>query len=291
MFIIKHKWIFITISAILAIAAIVVIAIKGFNIGIDFTGGSVVEVSYENRPSLEEVKEALSDFDFEAQTQAFGEKGYIIRTRVLSEEERGTLLEALTINKQDPQLERFNTIGPSIGKELRTKAILALVIVMLAIVLFIAYVFRKNSEPVSSWKYGLIAVVALIHDVVIPAGIFSLLDLEVNALFIVGLLSILGTSVHDTIVVFDRIRENLNVNKAEKKVEAFPITVGKSIGQTFTRSINTSLTILIVLIVLYFVGPSSTQNLALVLFLGTFFGTYSSIALASPLLVIWNKNK
>jgi len=291
MFIIRHKWIFVGIATFLVVASIVVIVIKGLNPGIEFAGGTVAEISYETAPSSSEIATALVGFDFSPIVQPYGDKHYIIRTRELSETDRGMLLAALEINGQTPSLERFNTIGPTVGKELRSKAILAVILVALAIILFIAFAFRKVTEPVSSWKYGIIAVVALVHDVIIPLAIFALLGREANTLLVVGLLSILGLSVNDTIVVFDRIRENLTINQSDRVAESFSVTVGRAITQTMVRSINTSMTILFVLAVLFFWGPAATQDLALVLFLGTFFGTYSSIFVASPLLVMWNKDK
>lgn len=291
MFIIKNKWIFISISIVLVLAAITTILVKGLNLGIEFTGGSVVEVHYDEKPSLEEMNSALAGFDFNAVVQPFGDESYIIRARELTEADRGVLLAAIEINNQVPQLERFNTIGPTIGNELRSKALLSIILVALAIILFIAFAFRKVTEPVSSWKYGLIAVTSLTHDVLIPLGIFALLGKEASTLLVVGLLSIIGLSVNDTIVVFDRIRENLHENKAEKNKEPFPQTVGRAIMQTIARSINTSLTLFVVLVTLFMFGPDSTKDLSFVLAIGIFFGTYSSIFLASPLLVLWNKHK
>ena len=291
MFIIKNKWIFITIAAILSVAAVVVISVKGLNLGIEFTGGSVVEVSYEEAPELSEMNAALAGFDFNALVQPFGDNGYIVRTRELTEADRGVLLAAIEMGEQVPQLERFNTIGPTIGSELRSKALLSIILVALAIILFIAFAFRKVAEPVSSWKYGVIAVIALAHDVLIPLGIFALVGKEATTLLVVGLLSIIGLSVNDTIVVFDRTRENLNDNQSNGNKESFAQTVGRAIMQTMARSINTSLTLIAVLAALLVFGPAATKDLAFILLLGTFFGTYSSIFLASPLLVAWNKKK
>jgi len=180
--------------------------------------------------------------------------------------------------------KRFNTIGPAIGEELKQKAYIAMGIVVLAIILFIAFAFRKVSEPVSSWKYGFVAILALMHDIIIPTGVFALLGLftgaEVDILFVTALLAILGFSVNDTIVVFDRIRENLMLNKERNKNENFAETVGHSLEQTFARSINTSLTTLLVLLTLLFVGGESTKYFALTLVIGVIAGTYSSIFLA-----------
>lgn len=289
MWVIKYKKFFLAFSALLVIASIVIVAVKGLSLTVEFAGGTVTEVAYEDRPDIEVVKDALAGFDFEAQIQNFGEQGVIIRTRELTEADRGVLLAALELNDQVPELERLNTVGPTIGKELRSKAILSLILVAFAIVLYVAFVFRKVSKPVSSWKYGVLAVVALLHDVIIPLGIFALLGKEVGTLFVVGLLSILGLSVNDTIVVFDRVRENLRED--DDPEEDFDDIVGTSLSQTFARSINTSLTLLVVLVALWVTGPDATKDLALVLFIGTLVGTYSSIFLASPLLTLWKPKK
>jgi preprotein translocase subunit SecF len=165
--------------------------------------------------------------------------------------------------------------------------------VILCIVLFITYAFRKVSEPVASWKYGLATVIALLHDVIIPTGIFILYihytGGEINILFVSAVLSVLGYSVHDTIVVFDRVREHLQNNKEGRVKEKFDVTVGKSVSETFGRSINTSLTIFLVLLVLFFLGSVTTKDFSFVLLIGVIIGTYSSIFVASPLLVVFEK--
>ena len=189
--------------------------------------------------------------------------------------------------------KRFDAIGPTIGRELRQKSFIAIVTTLVLIVIYITWAFRKVSRPVSSWKYGVAAVIALAHDVTIPSGIFAALGyfkgVEVDALFITGLLTILGFSVHDTIVVFDRVRENL------KKVGGMNISFGqivnKSINETITRSINTSLTVILVLVAVIFLGGGTIFYFALLLILGIFFGTYSSIFIASPILLLWNRGE
>lgn len=284
MFIIKYRKIFFTISAVLVVASLFSIFSFGLNLGIDFKGGSILEVSYpDNRLELSVVDERIaSSVSGQVIVQPTGESGFIVRAEGSSEKDREALLSALSLGGEVSMTEeRFNAVGPTIGAELRSKAWVAIVTVVLAIILFIAYVFRHVSEPVSSWKYGVIAIVALIHDIIIPTGIFAAVGYEVDSLFVIALLAILGLSVNDTIVVFDRVRENLK-NKVSK---SFKETVGISLRQTFARSINTSLTTLFVLLTLYFIGPESTKHFAFALALGIFFGTYSSIFLASPLLV------
>jgi preprotein translocase subunit SecF len=191
--------------------------------------------------------------------------------------------------------KNFSSIGPVLGTEALRKSLVSILFVIIAIVLFITFAFRKVAEPVSSWKYGLIAIVALVHDVIIPTGVFSILGhfagYEVDTLFVTALLVVLGFSVHDTIVVFDRVRENLRHATAKKP---FFEIVGESISQTFTRSINTSLTTLIALIVLYIFGGSTTEHFSLALIIGIAAGTYSSIFIGSPLLVTvekWSSKK
>ena len=290
--IISNKKIFLSISTLLVIISLVVVAIQGINYGIEFTGGSLVEVSYEERPEREELALTISEAGFiDAQIQPLGESGFVIKTGPLNEDQRKELTAAVSLQEEGPTsslatVERFNSIGPSIGKELRTKSLYALILVSLAIVFFVAYAFRKVSQLVSSWKYGGVAVIALLHDIIIPVGILTLLGTEIDTLYVVGLLSILGLSVNDTIVVFDRIRENLSYNAEKEIEEGFNITVNEAIKQTVARSILTSLTLVVVLLALYLVGPAATRTLALVLLLGTAVGTYSSIFLASPLLTV-----
>jgi len=304
MFVIQKRFIFFVISGLLVLASLITLFTKGFNTGIEFTGGSVLELSYPEAPNIDIIKGVYEDLGYSGKVQPFGENGVVVRTRDLAEPERQELVRALTLDEENtPEIERFNSIGPSIGKELRRKAWIAIILVALGIVLFVAYAFRgvsgdrsndkdkekaktKRTSP-SAWTYGLIAVVALLHDVLIPAGIFALVGKEVDSLFIVGILSILGLSVNDTIVVFDRIRENVQENQAKthNPKKSFNEIVGKSLWETVSRSIFTSLTLLVVLVALYVVGPLATRDLAFIMILGTLVGTYSSIFLASPLLV------
>ena len=294
MFIIKNRKIFIGISIALVTFSIASIAYFGLSLGIDFKGGAVMEVNYlDARPSQEELASVVMPLGIEPIFQPTGETGYLVKTRDLTDLEHQTLFNALKITDETRVEEiSFNSIGPSVGAELKNKAITQIILVCFGIVLFITYAFRKVSKPVSSWKYGLIAIGTLLHDVLIPLGIFAFLahvyHIEVDTLLIVAVLTILGLSVSDTIVVFDRIRENLKFNIEKNIKERFADTVGKSIEQTFTRSINTSLTVMLALVALAVFGPESTRYFAIMLTAGMFFGTYSSIFLASPLLVAWS---
>ena len=297
MFIVKYKKIFLSISAVLVLLSIISMFYFGFNVGIDFKGGALTEVAYENdRPAKEDLAPVIEKLNIgSVLLQPTGDKGYIIKSRDLDENEHLLLLQALSGGEKNEAKEtNFNSIGPSVGAELTRKAIISVILVSLAIICFIAFAFRKVSKPVSSWKYGLIAVVALLHDVIIPSGIFALLShfygAELDTLFVVAVLTILGLSVSDTIVIFDRIRENSKEQNDNRQTD-FKTIVGSSLDQSFVRSIATSLTVILVLLALVFFGPESTKYFALMLTAGMFFGTYSSIFLASPLLVLWEEHQ
>lgn|SRR3989338_2804946 len=290
MFVVHYRKIFFLVSGILLLVSIAAMFVYDFRTSIDFKGGTLTEVKFSERPAQTETElkiEALNMGGFSVRPS--GDFNYTIRTKELSLDERQELIQTLG----NPVVERQNTIGPIAGAELKSKAVKAVGVVMLMIVLFITFAFRKVSRPVSSWKYGLATIIALAHDVVIPTGIFVILGhyigIEIDLLFVTGLLAILGYSVHDTIVVFDRVRENLHVNAEGNMKEEFETTVGKSVAQTFGRSINTSLTIFITLLALFLVGSPATKDFALLLIIGVIIGTYSSIFVASPLLVTFYK--
>ena len=280
----------------LTVLSLAAIFMWGLKPGIDLAGGSLLQVAYPaGRPPVEMVRDAVGNNKLglgEVRVQPSGEFGYILRQRDLSIEEKNTLLQPLR-NMGEMEEVQYTSIGPSLGAELMRKAWIAIALVVLCIIAFIAFAFRGVSKPVQSWKYGIVAIITLLHDITLPVGLFALLGYthgaEVDALFIVALLTILGISINDTIVVFDRIRENLRLNAEHNKREEFESVVGRSISQTISRSINTSLTVIIVLAALYFVGPLATQNFALTLIVGMVAGTYSSIFLASPLLVLWER--
>jgi len=246
------------------------------------------------RPSSEALQQSLTDAGLESITvRGAGEDAYIIRAAPLSPEARVAVAEAVKVGDTQATIDRFTDVGPSIGSELRTKAFIALALVALCIMLYIAFVFRKVSKPVSSWVYGVVTVVTLLHDLAIPLGAFAIFGYlwgaQVDTLFVTAILTILGYSVHDTIVVFDRTRENLRLNEEHKRKEDFEHVAGRSIEQTFVRSVNTSVTVLISLGALFFFGPTATQDFALTLIIGVITGTYSSIALATPLLVAYER--
>jgi len=295
MFIVRNRKFFYSFSALLVVASIVVLSLWGLSPGIDFKGGSIIEVEYVERPTVEAVNTALSGLPLGSYSvRETGDSGYIIRTDELSPEIHGVVMTALSDNGKVSLTEkRFNSIGPVLGKEAIEKSWMSISLVLLAIILFITFAFRKVSRPVSSWKYGLIAIVALGHDVLIPTGVFAVLGhyagFEIDTLFVTALLVVLGFSIHDTIVVFDRVRENLRRNTEYHEKKQFDTIVGESINQTFVRSINTSLTTLIAIAVLYTFGPEATRHFSLTLLIGIIAGTYSSIFIGSPLLVTWQK--
>lgn len=309
MWVIKHRKIFYGFSILLIVASVVSFAVWGLKPGIDFTGGTLIEISYPNgRPDQVGISQVVSVIDNKASVRPAGQDGYIIRMKPIDQEQKSKVMKALSVDVSGldnqvavgsttikAELKTFDSIGPVLGVEALRKALVSIVLVIAGIVLFITFAFRKVSEPVSSWKYGLVAIAALVHDVIIPTGVFSVLGhfagYEVDTLFVTALLVILGFSVHDTIVVFDRVRENLRLSSSNKP---FADVVGESINQTIVRSVNTSLTTLIALVVLYFVGGSATEHFSLALIIGIAAGTYSSIFIGSALLVTiekWGKGK
>lgn len=305
MFVIRYKKFFISLSVFFVAIAVASLIIFGLPLGIDFKGGSSLEVEYSGaRPSTAAVSTAVATAGFKnVLVQPTGTQGYMIETTELSDAQRAQVLAAAAsvaspndVDGRDPSQTvtqtSFTSIGPSVGSELKHKAIASVILVLIAIILFVAYAFRHVSKPVSSWKYGFAVIIALIHDIIIPAGAFALIGhfagAQLDTLFIVALLTTLGLSVADTIVVFDRIREHLKHSSSSK---SFSELVGESLSETFVRSINTSAVVLVMVLSLAIIGPASTKLFATVLAIGMFFGTYSSIFLASPLLVVMEQSQ
>lgn len=290
MFFLRYQKQFFILPLALVVISIAAILKWGFVPGIDLVGGSLLEVHYpDTRPDVAEIRGAVESLDYgSVRVQPSGDQNAILRQRDLTPAEKDTLLSSISFDQQIEEVQ-FNSVGPSIGAELLAKAWWAIALVTLSIILFVAFAFRHVSKPVSSWKYGVVAIVTLMHDIIVPTGLFAYLGYvrgaEVDALFIVALLTILGISVNDTIVVFDRIRENLRFNEEKKRSEPFNEVVARSAMQTMARSINTSVTVIIVLLALFAYGPAATKDFALTLIVGMVAGTYSSIFLASPLLV------
>lgn len=288
MFIVKHTKKFISLSIFLVILSVVFIFTFGLKPGIDFKGGALLEVVYPlGRPEVSMLETATKELGLnQSLIQPTGDLGYILKTRDINQTEHDALLKLLSFEgKYSVNEKSFTSVGPVVGSELKRKAIVSITMVILAIIIFITYAFRRVSKPVASWKYGLITIITLLHDIIIPTGFFAVFshyaEVEVDTLFVLALLTILGLSVHDKIVVFDRIRENL---RNEDK-RPFREIVGTSTNETIIRSINITLTTICVLVPMYLFGPEATKNFALVLTIGLFFGIYSSLFFASPLLV------
>lgn len=296
--IIKYKKLWLLISVGMVAVSIASLLIWGLKWGLDFTGGSLLEVKFAGgQPTVAEVQKSLNGAGVNSLVvQPTGTGSVILRFQETSQEKHLAVTESLkklSIAKDGMTEIRFESIGSSIGEELRSKAFWLMILVLIIIILYISVAFNKVSKPVVSWKYGLIAVIALFHDVLITTGIFSILGhfmgVEVNTTFVVALLTVLGYSVHDTIVVFDRTRENL-----PKSHDSFAETVNHSLNQTFVRSVNTTLTVLLSLLAVLLFGGSSVRDFVLALMIGVFCGAYSSLFVASPLLVYfeqWQRRK
>ncbi|MBI5733179.1 protein translocase subunit SecF [Candidatus Jorgensenbacteria bacterium] len=293
---IANKNIFLIFSGMMVVLACLAIVVFGLRSGIDLKGGTQWDVSITSTstiaiteniihstlkkvvPTAEVVVKQLNDGSFSLRLPEVNEKDHQLYSVALSKIGR-------------VEEKSFSSIGPIIGSELRRKAMWAIVFVMLGISIYVAWAFRKVSDPIRSWKYGAVTLLTLLHDVIIPTGLLAILGrfkgIEIDTNFIVALLVVMGFSVHDTIVVFDRIRENLLIRRGQKI--DLGLVVNQSVRETFTRSINTSLTLILVLIALIVVGPSSLFYFVLTLLVGTIFGTYSSIFVASPLLYLWGR--
>jgi preprotein translocase subunit SecF len=286
----KYSIFYYIFSGLLIVATIVCLFMFGLKFGIEFAGGSNMQVDFQKqRPTNEIIQNALKTFNLgDITIQPTGNTEAVLQFKGVDEATHQQILAEL--NKLTPTTEKsFQYIGPSVGQELRNKTELAIVLALLAITLYIAFAFRKVSRPVASWKYGITSLIALFHDVLIPIGIFSVLgrfyNVEITIPIVAALLTILGFSVHDTIVIFDRIRENI----LRRGMGQFEDTVNWSLTQTLGRSISTVLTVEFVLVSLYFLGGETLKYFALTLIIGITSGAYSSIFIASPLLVSWYK--
>jgi preprotein translocase subunit SecF len=296
MFVLKHKNFFVGVIGLLMLAGVAITFIWKPNLSIEFTGGSLIEGTYaasSTPPLVTDISDRIPVSEFGiTRLQPVGDNGLIVRMRNLTQEEHNAVVALLSDDTHTFTETSFATIGPSIGKELRSKAILAIILVLALIILFVAWAFRSTGRVVSSWKFGLSVIICLIHDIFVPTGIFVVLShyligYEIDTLFVTALLAILGYSVADTIVVFDRIRENLKLNSKE----SFENLVGRSLSETYVRSINTSLTTILASLAIFFFGGEVTKHFALMLAIGIAAGTYSSILLASPMLVLISGKK
>lgn len=290
MYIIKHRGLFFWLTGIILVAALGAIFTFRLPLGIDFTGGSLVQVGYEGaRPTLASIQEQISSISLgTVSVRASGDNAVSIRTRTLTPIEHDAILSALASQAKSAELS-YTSVGPALGSQFASKAIWAIFAVIFVIVLYIAFAFRKVSRPVPGWGYGITVVAMLAIDIIVPTGFYAaycrFTGAEVDSLFIVALLSLLGYCVNDIIVIFDRIREHLSKNEKMNIKESFEDTIGKSISETMNRSINTALTVVLALIALIYFGAESTRNFALVMLVGIIIGTFSSIARSAPLLI------
>ncbi len=296
--IISHRKIYFSISLILVLASLVSLLLWGLKLGIDFSGGTLMEVEFlEERPSNQQIQEGLADLELDQIIlQSTGQKGLILRLKDIDEETHQMILAELRkLNSSEESIsqiiteKRFESVGPLIGQELKRKASWAIILAMAAIILYIAWAFRKISKPVASWQYGLVAIIALFHDILITLGFFSALghywNIEIGLPLVAAFLTILGYSVNNSIVIFDRSRENL----LRSHWTDFEETINQSIEQSVTRCLNTALTTLFVLLAIFLLGGQSIKYFALALIIGIIIGTYSSIFVTSSLIVVWQK--
>lgn len=278
----KYKLWFFIASTLLILPGLVFILMGGLKFGIDFTGGALLEYKFEQAVN----KDDLDNF---GQVVESGESTYIIRTPAVSHDELQNLKGQIKEKFGNFEVRREENVGPTIGKELEQKAIIALVISWVMIVLYITFAFRKVPKPASSFRFGVSAIVALVHDVLLLLGAFAILGyfwhVEIDTLFVTALLTVVGFSVHDTIVVFDRIRENLPKHLGKK----FDYVVNISLAQTLARSLNTSLTVIFVLTAILLFGGETIRWFTAALLIGMVSGTYSSIFNAAALLSWWEE--
>lgn len=289
--IIKKKNWFLLLSLILVSSGLVSLFIWGLNLSIEFTGGSRLTLQFSqkvNSKTVEIVRENLEEEKIKVSTVERSNDLVFVRTESISQEQNNQFISNLREDIKGFDQKEFETIGPSIGAEITSNAIKALIFASVLIVIYITWAFRKVPKPASSVRFGATAILALIHDVLITVGAFAIFGnffgVEIDSLFVTALLTIIGFSVHDTIVVFDRIRENLRKSGAID----FSGIVNHSILETIDRSLNTSLTVVLVLFAMLLFGGETIRWFVVALLIGIVSGTYSSIFVASPLLVMWH---
>lgn len=286
----RFKILYFIFSTLLILPGLYYLLTSGLNLGIDFTGGALLQYKFDRTLDINELKNKISANNIEvSQIVPSSDNIYIIKTKEAQQSKINDLKSYLSKEFGKLEEQRVEFIGPVIGAELRQKAILGVSIASVLIVLYIAFSFRKIPKPASSWRFGAAAIVALLHDILIVVGVFAILGkflgVEVDTLFVTALLTVIGFSVHDTIVVFDRIRENLKKNTGKKFIDVANL----SIIQTLGRSLNTSLTVVFVLLALLLFGGESLKWFIAALLIGIISGTYSSIFNATALLVWWEE--
>jgi preprotein translocase subunit SecF len=283
----KYKKVYFTFLALASIASIASLVFFGLKPGIDFTGGSILEIEYKGeRPDNQTIEEKLTGLDLGQFTvQPAQEKGIIIRTKDIPESVHQDIIQRL--GKDDIEEKRFESVGSVIGKELKEKTMTLVIVSLLAIIIYIAFAFKKVQGSVKSWQYALSSLLCLSHDVLIPLGVLAALgylyDVEISIAVITALLTVIGCSINNVIVVFDRIRENT----IKRSYPTFSEIVNKSINQTLGRCLSTSFAYLLPLVAIFFFGGDTLKYFSLSLILGIAAGTISGIFLAGPVLVSW----
>lgn len=273
---VKNRKMVYIISAVIILVGIISFLFQGFNYGIDFAGGTIVQIKFEQSVSITEVRNILGEFDLSQSTiQDLSDTEFVIRTEKIDQEQRKEILSALKQNLADLEVLRIETVGPVIGENLKKTALYAILFAFIGIIIYITIRFE--------FRYSIISILALSHDVLIVLGIFSLFQKEITISIIAAVLTIVGYSLNNTIVILDRLRENIKF----KTRESFGNIVNMSINQSLSRTINTALTTVLPVLAIYFFGGSILSDFALALFIGMVAGTYSSIFIASPLLVDW----
>ena len=276
----KHRKIALTISLVLVIASIILLLTRGLNLGIDFTGGNVIQTEFNTRPEIDSVRNVISGVVAKgAMIQNFGEKGIIIRTNEDTEQSREAVVKALTAAYSDMKVTGFEKVGPVVGGELRRQAIIGVSIALIAILLYITFRFQ--------FRFAVVSVVPLVHDVIVALGFFSLMQFEIGSSFIAAILTIVGYSLNNTIIILDRVRENWGSLSREGIVNL----VNKSLNQTLTRTINTTLTTLFPVIALCVWGGPVLMAFSYAMLIGIIAGTWSSLFVDTGLLVEWHSKK
>jgi preprotein translocase subunit SecF len=283
----KYSKIYYIFSGLLALAAVSSIAVFGLRFGIDFTGGSILEAEFQRRPENSVIQERLKNLNLgEITIQSTGEKGIILRLKDIDESVHSEILKNLG-DLSNVKESRFENIGPVIGQELRQKTIILVLVSLFVLFIYIAISFRRVTFPFSSWQFSIVSITSLFFDVLIPIGLFALLGKFYNTQFsipiITALLTILGYTINDKVIVFDRVRENISRNRGMD----FNLLVDRSLNEILFRSFSTGTCTLLVLFFIFFLGGETLKYFALTLIIGIAVGTYSSIFLASPLLVSW----
>lgn len=289
--IVQYRKIHFLIVGLLILISLVSLLFWRLKFSIDFTGGTLMEMEFlENRPSSQEIREKLNDLNLgQISQQTSQEKAVILRFKDIDEATHQQILEKIGRDKIIEK--RFESVGPLIGAELKKKSLLAIFISLVGIILYIAWAFRRVSRPVNSWQYGLISIFIIFFNILIVCGLFSFLGrfrgVEIDLTFIAAILTILGYSVNSSIIVFDRLRENL----IKTNWDSFEETINLSVNQAFAACLNTSITTFLPLLAIFFFGGVTIRYFALALIAGILIGLYSSVFIAGPLAMIWHRRR